>query len=99
MILAIREGDLRGIARRAKNVLEDVTAPNHPVIREYESEMEEAGALVSIMSGSGPTVFGLFDDNNAALKCRDEMRRKYPGARVFLTRPQKKGDDSNGLRQ
>ena len=51
------------------------------------------------MSGSGPTVFGLFDDNNAALKCRDEMRRKYPGARVFLTRPQKKGDDSNGFRQ
>ena len=99
MILAIREGDLRGIASRAKNVLEDVTAPNHPVIREYESEMEEAGALVSIMSGSGPTVFGLFEDSRKAMKCRDEMRRKYPGARVFLTRPQQKGDDSNGSGQ
>ena len=99
MILAIREGDLRGIASRAKNVLEDVTAPNHPVIREYESEMEEAGALASIMSGSGPTVFGLFEDSRKAMKCRDEMRRKYPGARVFLTRPQQKGDDSNGSGQ
>ncbi|MBP3880090.1 MAG: 4-(cytidine 5'-diphospho)-2-C-methyl-D-erythritol kinase, partial [Lachnospiraceae bacterium] len=45
MILAIREGDLQGIARLTGNVLEDVTAPNHPVIREYESEMKEAGAL------------------------------------------------------
>ena len=99
MILAIREGDLRGIASRAKNVLEDVTAPTHPVIREYESEMEEAGALASIMSGSGPTVFGLFEDSRKAMKCRDEMRRKYPGARVFLTRPQQKGDDSNGSGQ
>ena len=99
MILAIREGDLRGIASRAKNVLEDVTAPNHPVIREYESEMEEAGALASIMSGSGPTVFGLFEDSRKAMKCRDEMRRKYPGARVFLTRPQQKGEDSNGSGQ
>ncbi len=99
MILAIREGDLRGIASRAKNVLEDVTAPNHPVIREYESEMEEAGALASIMSGSGPTVFGLFEDSRKAMKCRDEMRRKYPGARVFLTIPQQKGDDSNGSGQ
>ena len=95
MILAIREGDLRGIAERAENVLEDVTAPNHPVIREYESEMKEAGAIAAIMSGSGPTVFGLFEDSKKAMKCRDEMRRKYSGARIFLTRPQQKGDDSS----
>lgn len=95
MILAIRERDLRGIAERAENVLEDVTAPNHPVIREYESEMKEAGAIAAIMSGSGPTVFGLFEDSKNAMKCRDEMRRKYSGARIFLTRPQQKGDDSS----
>jgi 4-diphosphocytidyl-2-C-methyl-D-erythritol kinase len=99
MILAIREGDLQGIARLTGNVLEDVTAPNHPVIREYESEMKEAGALASIMSGSGPTVFGLFADNDKAMRCRDEMRRKYPGARIFLTRPQQKGNDINEQRQ
>ena len=87
MIDAIRDGDLHGITDRLANVLEDVTAPSRPIIGEMEREMERAGALSAIMSGSGPTVFGIFEVESNARKCRDELRRKYPAARVFLTRP------------
>ncbi|MDO4804824.1 MAG: 4-(cytidine 5'-diphospho)-2-C-methyl-D-erythritol kinase [Lachnospiraceae bacterium] len=87
MIGAIREGDLHGIADRLANVLEDVTAPTRPIIGEMEDEMREAGALAAIMSGSGPTVFGIFEKEGPARKCRDAMRKKYPAARVFLTGP------------
>lgn len=91
MIDAIREGDLRGVTDRLANVLEDVTAPTRPIIGKMEQEMKDAGALSAIMSGSGPTVFGIFDENADAEKCRDELRRKYPSARVFLTGPCQKG--------
>ena len=91
MIDAIRTGDLYGVADRLSNVLEDVTAPTRPIIGKMEQEMKDAGALSAIMSGSGPTVFGIFDENADAEKCRDELRRKYPSARVFLTGPCPKG--------
>lgn len=87
MIEAIRAGDLHGITDRLANVLEDVTAPTRPIIGKMEREMMEAGALSAIMSGSGPTVFGIFDSKADAEKCRDELRKKYPSARVFLTGP------------
>ena len=87
MLEALREGDLGGIAARCSNVLEDVTAPKYPIIHDFETEMKNGGALAAIMSGSGPTVFGIFDNYDAAGKCRNEMRRKYPSARIFLTTP------------
>ncbi len=87
IIDAIREGSLRGVTERMANVLEDVTAPSRPIIGKLEQKMMDAGALSAIMSGSGPTVFGIFDDESAARKCRDELRKNYSAARVFLTRP------------
>ncbi len=87
MVEALRAGDLMGVAKRCANVLEDVTAPTRPIIGEMEREMTAMGALCSIMSGSGPTVFGIFEDESAARKCRNHMRMKYTGARIFLTRP------------
>ena len=91
MVEAIKAGDLRGICDRCANVLEDVTAPSRPIIGEMERDMKKMGALCSIMSGSGPTVFGIFDDESAARKCRNHMRDKYSGSRIFLTRPSNKG--------
>ena len=87
MVEALKAGDLRGVCDRCANVLEDVTAPSRPVIGEMEQDMKKMGALCSIMSGSGPTVFGIFDDESAARKCRTNMRIKYSGSRIFLTRP------------
>lgn len=50
------------MAKLMGNVLETVTIPAYPVIEEIKEEMKRAGALGAMMSGSGPTVFGLFDD-------------------------------------
>ena len=91
MVEALKAGDLRGVCDRCANVLEDVTAPSRPVIGEMEQDMKKMGALCSIMSGSGPTVFGIFDDESSARKCRNNMRDKYSGSRIFLTRPSNKG--------
>ena len=91
MVEALKAGDLRGVCDRCANVLDDVTAPSRPVIGEMEQDMKKMGALCSIMSGSGPTVFGVFDDESAARKCRNHMRDKYSGSRIFLTRPSNKG--------
>ena len=58
----IAAGDLKAVASHMGNLLESVTIPHYPVIAQIKEEMREAGALNAMMSGSGPTVFGLFDD-------------------------------------
>ena len=58
----IRRKDLAAITSDMGNVLETVTIPNYPVIAEIKEHMMEHGAAGAMMSGSGPTVFGLFDD-------------------------------------
>ena len=51
------------------NVMEDVTVGEYPIISEIKHVMLDNGALNSIMSGSGPTVFGLFDDKESTAVC------------------------------
>ncbi len=74
MIEAIKQKDLYGIADRFGNVLETVTIPAYPVIQEIKDLMMEHGAIGALMSGSGPTVFGLFTNPKAAAKAHEEMR-------------------------
>lgn len=74
MMEAIKQKDLYGIADRFGNVLENVTIPAYPVIQEIKDLMLEQGAVGALMSGSGPTVFGLFTNPKAAAKAHDEMR-------------------------
>ncbi len=74
MVEAIRRQDLRGVAARMGNVLETVTVPEHPEIGEIRKLMLESGALNAMMSGSGPTVFGLFSDPRAAAAAYERMR-------------------------
>ncbi len=95
MMEAIRDGNLDGIAGRMANVLEGVTAPHYPVIKDIEKCMTEAGALAAVMSGSGPTVFGIFRDEKKAKACRDTVGRLFP-ARVFLTKPYSVGGSIYG---
>ena len=63
----IRRKDLAAITSDMGNVLETVTIPNYPVIAEIKEHMMEHGAAGAMMSGSGPTVFGLFDDKELSL--------------------------------
>ena len=68
MAEAVREQDLYQLAELLYNVMEDVTVPRYPVIQDIKDVMLREGALNAIMSGSGPTVFGLYDDKTKAEK-------------------------------
>lgn len=85
-IQAIRDGNLYAMADKMGNVLETVTIPAHPVIREIKDCMMEQGAVNAMMSGSGPTVFGLFDDQQKAQAAYDRMMESGLAKQVFLTR-------------
>lgn len=74
IIGAIREGNIYGIADNLGNVLETVTEKNYPVIRQIKDTMLEHGAIGSLMSGSGPTVFGLFTNPKAAQEAYETLR-------------------------
>jgi len=66
MIEAISNRDIKGVAANMENVMEAVTVGKYPIIQEIKNSLLESGALGAIMSGSGPTVFGLFNDYNTA---------------------------------
>jgi 4-diphosphocytidyl-2-C-methyl-D-erythritol kinase len=66
LIRAISEKDISFLATNMKNVLESVTVPKHPIIDEIKKKMMNTDALGSMMSGSGPTVFGIYEDSKAA---------------------------------
>lgn len=67
------------------NVLEDVTVPMHPVIDQIKQEMKSAGALNAMMSGSGPTVFGLFESRADAREAQRRIREKSLTRQVYVT--------------
>ncbi len=86
LLAALDAGDLAGVARRVYNVFEDVLEPRRRAeIDAIKSTLIDCGALGASMSGSGPTVFGLFDDPSAARMAHDRLARQY--ADVFLCRP------------
>lgn len=89
MIAALKNRDLRGVTdpSRMANVLETVTSARFPVIEDIKEDMKRLGALNAIMSGSGPTVFGIFDDRKKAEEARSILKRTRPSARTFLTWP------------
>ncbi len=85
MVEAIWEESLQGILDRMGNVLEHVTVKKYPVIRDLKNRMRELGALNSLMSGSGPTVFGIFVNERLAREAFDKMKKEYPKCQIFLT--------------
>ena len=86
---ALRSQDLRDMADRMRdaNVLETVTVPTYPVIRKIKETMEEQGAAVALMSGSGPTVFGIYEDRNKARRAMSAIRKARLAKQLFLTTP------------
>ena len=74
MIEAINRQNIHEIAGKFGNVLELVTAGKYPVIGEIEQVMKEEGAVNAMMSGSGPTVFGLFTNPQAAQNAYEKLR-------------------------
>ena len=85
IIEGLKEGNLKRIASSMGNVLESVTIPMHPVIEQIKDEMKAAGALNAMMSGSGPTVFGLFENRAAARDAQRRIREKALTRQVYVT--------------
>ena len=85
LVADISEGDLIRIAADMENVLETVTIPEYPVIAEIKENMMQNGAVNAMMSGSGPTVFGLFADESTAVKAYEAMKESNLAKQVYLT--------------
>ena len=73
MLDGIDKGDIRIIASKMENILENVTENKYPVISMIKKTLKDAGALNSLMSGSGPTVFALFEDETIAKNALDKV--------------------------
>ncbi len=84
MISAIQRQNLPQIAAKLYNVMEQVTVQEHPVLRGIKQKLISNGALGAAMSGTGPTVFGLFDDFEKAKDSADSFSTMYKD--VYLTR-------------
>ena len=85
MVEAIAEESLQGILDRMENVLETVTVSAYPVIQTIKDRMKELGAINSLMSGSGPTVFGIFVEKDMARRAYDKLEEEQLAKQIFLT--------------
>ncbi len=85
MVEAIKQGSLEGIVDRLGNVLEVVTVKKYTIINDIKKVMLEGGALGSLMSGSGPTVFGIFAAKELAEETADRIVQMDLAKQVFVT--------------
>lgn len=81
---ALYAGNLKGVTDKFLNVLEYVTAEKHPIIGDIEKIMLDFGALNAMMSGSGPTVFGIFDDVEKAETAKKELEQRDISDQLFV---------------
>lgn len=84
LIKAMEQDDLYYVANNMKNLLENVTLRKHNILIKIKEEMNRYGAVGSMMSGSGPSVFAFFDDMLKAQRCYEKMKENH--REVFLTR-------------
>ena len=85
MIEAIEKKDLQGIVDRLGNVLELVTIEDHPIVEEIKKLLIDNGALGALMSGSGPSVFAIFDDEEKAKIACDKLAEANLAKQLFVT--------------
>lgn len=85
MAEAIKCGSLKGITDRMGNVLETVTVKEYPIIKQIKEEMLRAGAENALMSGSGPTVFGVYEGEDTARKAYETIGKLGYAKQLFMT--------------
>lgn len=85
IINGLENDDIKKVAENMGNVLEQVMIPDFPVLDEIKKTMMENGALGSMMSGSGPTVFGIFDDRKLAKDAAAKIQEKNLAKQVYVT--------------
>ncbi len=87
MCAAIRKQDLDGVICRLGNVLEMVAIPHFPVVGDLKEELRQLGAKGVLMSGSGPTVFAIFQSEKQAWEAADKLKKTGLAAQIFVTKP------------
>ena len=85
-VQALRENNLEQLVARMGNVLETVTIPAYPVIDEIKHTMMKYGAMGAMMSGSGPTVFGIFEKEDKAQEVCRLLKKDKAAKQVYLVR-------------
>lgn len=85
ILAGLKAGDLKEVAGSMGNVLERVTVDAYPVIDQIKKMMIKEGALNAMMSGSGPTVFGIFPDEQTTLACQAFLKKKGDARQVYIT--------------
>ena len=85
-VQALRENNLEQLVTRMGNVLETVTIPAYPVIDEIKHTMMKYGAMGAMMSGSGPTVFGIFEKEDKAHEVCRLLKKEKAAKQVYLVR-------------
>ncbi|MDR7857584.1 4-(cytidine 5'-diphospho)-2-C-methyl-D-erythritol kinase [Tissierella sp.] len=83
MLSSLANDDLKSVANNMVNVMEEVVIEEHPIILEIKNEMKKWGALGSLMSGSGSTVFGLFDDLDKLNHSMNKLKEKLTSGTVL----------------
>lgn len=81
----IRAGDLDGMCLPMENILETVTEKKYPVIARIKALLRDSGAVTALMSGSGPTVFGIFRTGQAAQEAYERMEKRGLAKQLFVT--------------
>lgn len=94
LIDCLKNNKIEELANNMLNVLEEVTVEKYPIIREIEKIMMENKALGAMMSGSGPTVFGLYKNKDDALKCKSILEKEFK--QTFVVCCNNKGVEVNG---
>ena len=94
LIKLLKENNIEMLAKNMYNVLEEVTKEKYPVIKEIEKVMMEHDALGSMMSGSGPTVFGLYDNKEQAENCKQILLESFK--QVYVVKVHNKGVEIYG---
>lgn len=85
VLSAINNQDLTAMCNSIENILETVTVPNYPVINEIKNLMEDQGAMKALMSGSGPTVFGIFEKEETAKAAYEVLKTSKLAKQIFVT--------------
>ncbi len=83
---AIAAADWEGIARGMVNLLEPAVIGQYPVLESIREKLLEHGALAALMSGSGPTMYGIFEKEKAARRCFYQMKKLFPSRYTFILR-------------
>lgn len=94
LIDCLKNNKIEILAKNMFNVLEEVTVEKYPIIRKIEKIMMENKALGAMMSGSGPTVFGLYKNKDDALKCKSILEKEFK--QTFVVCCNNKGVEVNG---